>query len=318
MPSLLAAPSTKPQHADIDSETDERKAQVHSFPPGFDDDEACIAPANEVSDAEPIYPEAQSHYHNLLRHRFLLLRSTLKCSPPASAIASLDDSHPISLPRLEIARKEWRRLVLSVDPQMVQLACMDLESVLAVLKITARMMSEVIRNENATQIRRMSAWAWGLLGKCRELGQLGTEEVGGIRDIGKRAVTILKRMREEAERQATANSYVEDGAQWDEASEADSGEDQGSELEETRIQPEEDTMDEHDSRMSDDMSAAELEAAKAKLQAKLLSVDSDIPAVDEYSLAQYQTQALLDMIITVVGEFYGQRDLLEAREIWTN
>jgi regulator of vacuolar morphogenesis len=27
---------------------------------------------------------------------------------------------------------------------------------------------------------------------------------------------------------------------------------------------------------------------------------------------------MLDMIITVVGEHYGQKDLLEAREIWTD
>ena len=29
-----------------------------------------------------------------------------------------------------------------------------------------------------------------------------------------------------------------------------------------------------------------------------------------------QTRAMLDMIITIVGEYYGQRDLLTAREIW--
>ena len=29
-----------------------------------------------------------------------------------------------------------------------------------------------------------------------------------------------------------------------------------------------------------------------------------------------QTRAMLDMIITVVGEYYGQKDLLQEREIW--
>jgi regulator of vacuolar morphogenesis len=30
-----------------------------------------------------------------------------------------------------------------------------------------------------------------------------------------------------------------------------------------------------------------------------------------------QARVLLDMIITIVGEFFGQRDLLDAREVWT-
>lgn len=29
-----------------------------------------------------------------------------------------------------------------------------------------------------------------------------------------------------------------------------------------------------------------------------------------------QTRAMLDMIITVVGEYFGQRDLLKEREVW--
>ncbi|QSS51209.1 hypothetical protein I7I53_06465 [Histoplasma capsulatum var. duboisii H88] len=84
----------------------------------------------------------------------------------------------------------------------------------------------------------------------------------------------------------------------------------------------------------------ELEAAKARLQArlqvqhtsdKLKPGESGIEREenndeeggegkvdDDYKSrnAQQYTRAMLDMIISVIGEFYGQRDLLEFRDIW--
>lgn len=282
---------------------------VHHQPlaPGFFADEAYIARANlpdNINDETTLhlpepYPAAQRSYYNLLHHRFLLLRSTLKCTPPATAITSLDETHPISLPRNAItARKEWRRLLLDVNPQMVQLACMDQDSVLAVLGIMSRLMSQNIRSGSAEQVRRFGAWVWGLLGKCRVVGELGTEAVGEIRDLGKRAVRILRKVREVEVRRGV------DDENEDEDVDVDSGED---------VQA--------PSHGPDEQSA--LEAAKARLQAQLqeqvdaveMEMERNSGTDDEDTTSQ--TRAMLDMIITVVGEFYGQRDLLEAREIWT-
>lgn len=292
------------------------KSKKESFPPGFfDQEQAYIAPVthkNTAAAPKDPYPEAQASYNILLRHRFILLRSTLKCSPPATAIKALDNAHPISLPRkAEAARKEWRRLVMSVEPQMVQLACMDMDSVLGVLQIMARMMSDVLRSEDSVQIRRIGAWAWGLLGKCREVGELSTEEVGEIRDIGKRAVKILQKI-QEADKQQTDD---------DEASDFDEGEyqlpDAGQEGDvggQAGDGKEQKDQEEQKPENGDDQTD-ELEAAKARLQAKFQdNVDDDIDKEAEY--VAKQTRAMLDMIIMVVGEFFGQRDLLESREIW--
>ena len=41
----------------------------------------------------------------------------------------------------------------------------------------------------------VEAWIWGLLGKCREVGQMGSEEVGVVRNLGKRAVWLIRRIR---------------------------------------------------------------------------------------------------------------------------
>jgi hypothetical protein len=72
-----------------------------------------------------------------------------------------------------------------------------------------------------------------------------------------------------------------------------------------------------DSSVLDTSEQSQLEAAKARLQAQIQDrVDICDPTESDNAELLKQTRALLDMVITVVGEFYGQRDLLEAREIW--
>jgi regulator of vacuolar morphogenesis len=293
-----------------------------SLPAGFSDDEAYIAPAeaNKITIASPqdALPEAQAICYDLLRHRFRLLRSTLRCTPSAAAIAALDDSHPISLPRHhEAARKEWRRLILSVDPRMAQLACMDSHSVLGALGIVARELSEVVRSENAESIRRMGAWTWGILGKCRDVGELATEEVGAIRDLGKRAVRIFEKIGE------ANNQFPQDGP------DSDTAEDNQTENEAPQDDPEQEVMQQVEVVGTDDSDipdatneSDDLEAAKARLQAQLQG-DMDNNRTDDASAGDKEymiqlTRAMLDMILTVVGEFFGQRDLLEARQIWVS
>ncbi|KAL5366025.1 hypothetical protein BJX96DRAFT_169579 [Aspergillus floccosus] len=270
---------------------------------------------------EATYSDAQESYYNLLHHRFLLLRSILKCTPPSEAITALDESHPISFPRhSKTARKEWRHLLLAVDPLTVQLACMDMDSVLGVLGIMARLISENVRSGSAERIRRMGAWAWGLLGKCRDVGQLGTEEVGEIRDLGKRAAKILCKMKEEEiSKNRTA---TQDGGISDDESDFDHVRAEGDDGSPGR------DLDMPDAE-SNPVVGDELEQAKARLQATLQAGEDQAPLPADEPLKEAatpteselvdvatQTKAMLDMIITVVGQYYGQRDLLQARELW--
>lgn len=69
-----------------------------------------------------------------------------------------------------------------------------------------------------------------------------------------------------------------------------------------------------DNHESDD---TELASAKERIRARLVeSVNAVHDANDETSESEDVTFATLDMILTVVGEFYGQRDLLEYRDLW--
>ncbi|KAJ5487076.1 hypothetical protein N7530_001376 [Penicillium desertorum] len=343
------------------------------LPAGFYEDEAYIAPvedlkeekaANSPSNLDELYSDAQRSYNNLLRHRFILLRSTLRCSPPAGAIDTLDNDHPISLPRKAgSAHKTWRRLLVTVEPRMVQLASMDMESVLEVLEILARMMSDVVRGDDIQRVRRIGAWAWGLLGKCREVGQLSTREVGVVRSLGKRAATILRKVQEleyddyeedvdysvtdtpkgetkqvnivedekdtKEEAQQSPTVHNEEATRQGTQPEPTAQGEEEAQLEPTVRSEEESKQEElpeaaeaQGSSMADaSLEESDLEAAKARLQARLQNSSDSVEAPagcddieeDDWSI---QTHALLDMIITVVGEFFGQRDLLKEREIW--
>lgn len=233
---------------------------------------------------------------------------------------------------------------------MVQLACMDMDSVLGVLEIVGRLMSENVRSGDAIRVRRMGAWAWGLLGRCREVGQLGSEEVGEIRELGKRAAKILTRMKR-AKQAGVAREETEPPT-GNEESDVDEEKPEVRESEPENLAAEElaetaDASSHHDSMdisqqdvEPTEADTEELEVARARLQARLqhdrtLNSDTQLQQsnaadtamedvgtaskVSEEILptdAEKQTRAMLDMIITIVGEFYGQRDLLNQRDIW--
>ncbi|EKV06955.1 hypothetical protein PDIP_75590 [Penicillium digitatum Pd1] len=359
LPILFSAPTetTDPSNQSSDRQRDLKQLEPNNpLPAGFYEDEAYIAPAKDVNEIkaanspsklDELYSDAQKSYNNLLRHRFLLLRSTLRCSPPAGAISTLDNDHPISLPRKAgSAHKIWRRLLVTVEPRMVQLASMDMDSVLEVLEILARMMSDVVRGDDTQRVRRIGAWAWGLLGKCREVGQLSTRE---------RRTNMRRRGGEGEEEEESEDSVVDPSKKeaqqsnlvddekdtTEEVQQGSTVQDEDATKQETQpeptVQSEEETKqaelpeiaEAQDSSMSDaSLEESNLEVAKARLQARLQdnSDSVEIPASCEEEEAEeeeedddnwsIQTHALLDMIITVVGEFFGQRDLLQEREVW--
>ncbi|KAE8375655.1 hypothetical protein BDV26DRAFT_283316 [Aspergillus bertholletiae] len=347
LPFLFTAPppteppveETKPSEVEQDSNKahPEEEKKLDVVQEGIYVDGVYIAaplttPKAQPDTTEPAQSDAQSSYYNLLHHRFLLLRSILKCTPPSTAIAALDESHPISLPRRSRdARKEWRRLLLAVDPQTVQLACMDMDSVLGVLEVMAKLMSENIRSGDAERVRRIGAWAWGLLGKCRDVGQLAFEEVGEIRDLGKRATKILRKMREEDEKKRSAavdgNISSEESDDENPADDEPRGEEDTKDNAEAPSGPVGESLDYDMLDAEQEPPTEALEIAKAQLQAKIAQVDesksTEPEAQEDESKTEentvevaMQTRAMLDMIITIVGEYYGQRDLLSAREPW--
>jgi len=106
------------------------------------------------------------------------------------------------------------------------------------------------------QPRRVGTWAWAVLGRCPDSGQMVSEEVSEVRALGKAAVALLH---------------------------------------------------------AEDLDADDEEEPQAD------EAEGPLPGDAQYhekTTIESASRVALDMIITIVGEVYGQRDLLERREMW--
>ncbi len=269
----------------------------------------------------------------------------------------------------------------TTDPLPAQLAGLDHASVLRLIQILTASL-----NMGGSVGKRFGAWAWALLARVREVGECGSEEVGILRDLGKRAAWVLKRFRES--REGHENGEVEEAVdveveeRIDVEDDIDEGELVSDVVEEhEQVQVDDDALpaelrhidlelplvpparaltqaslpmepdypatdSEHIDVLNevtksvnsplradntqeglDDHEARELAAAKLRVRAQLDVIEKE-GMLDAESLhrdsakdrsgedGQDITLATLDMILTVVGEFYGQRDLLELRDLW--
>ena len=234
--------------------------------------------------------------------------------------------------------------------------------------------------------RRLSRWIWGLLAKLPVSGELMSEEVGLIRELGKRAVWLGVEMRgvdirelykeddEDDDEELVVDFEIIDGADIDPeratksnrvigpviprmeegpsevsrsgeapnaveedlappavfGSRAEAICSQQSALHTKKLVMEEAEVGKADDAGVDKDEEARITALKERLLASLDNQDSsEIPEADlivneDAYLAQESdhhadldnAKITVDMIITIAGEVYGQRDLLEFREEW--
>lgn len=237
-------------------------------------------------------PKAQIEYYQSLLAQFAVVRATMKCLPPLSAVEKLTSSQPISFPtESKNARRSWKHCLNTRYPHPVQVACMDENSVLELLRFMTVKMRGLFENQQLEPIQRIGAWIWATLGKCPDRGQLGSEEISELRQFARKAVEVRDWLQKRKEKK----SVVED------------------------IIDEEDTDQDLETN-SDKAIVSDIEAAKARLAQQDVEVvdsqDTTIPIQDDDRSPFQESKVILDVIITVVGELYGQRDLLDLRQIW--
>ena len=277
----------------------------------------------------------------LLRYR--LLRANLRVEPPPTARASLDDQHPAHLSsNSKAAYVQWRYLLRTTDPVPVQVAAMDQQTVLRLLKLLT---SGFLKRRREVETRT-GRWVWALLGRLEEAGCLGSEDVSVVRELGKRAVWLLAGLREETVADALDEELGEEqdgvdsvdgrdgvnGASVDDKSPSAGQEEdplmaeQEEEIEEGELSPEPELVvgashdgegrDSKDGAPNDQsLDPADVEAARAKLLSRLPEGDVPAASTQDDGFPSKSTLATLDMILTIVGECYGQRDLLEFRSM---
>lgn len=242
-----------------------------------------------------------------------------------------------------------------------QLGQADVVSGLAVLET-------LLTSGNLLKRRSIGAWAWGLLAKCRDVGQMGSEEVGVLRDLGKKARGIFRGIMagiedEEGVEEEEDEMNDEDRQEGEDDEVVAECEDPGSnefvtsnhEDSESSHSTENKPILDHNGTKNTEISPSlssessdPLAAARQRLLDSLKpsspdaygskttadqgtsygieeqkqhdTADKTDDEGDQQDTGDDDTglmiRATLDMIITIVGEFYGQRDLLDGRLLW--
>jgi hypothetical protein len=312
----------------------------------YDDDEA----QNGEEASQHAVHEA---YFTAVMDQYVSLRKALQKQPPPGAEKTLSSQATYAAPfgRNSPTNRIWSQLLRNSDPSPVQVALMSKDTVVRVLRVV---LGGKFLRRGYPMPERTSRWLWALLARLPERGELNYSEIGWIRDLGRRAVLLgrslseMAALREEladgglgvndavdesssdedvvAAETAFTEEYPDTDAEEsgattsgadpkkeangdtravdDEANKADKGmgaEKKPNDVDEGEITDKEQT----------------LEAAKQGLLAALEQSDSEDEDKEQAGVrerSRMNMRATLNMILTVAGEFYGQRDLLEFRE----
>ncbi|KAI1844618.1 hypothetical protein JX265_001605 [Neoarthrinium moseri] len=342
----------------------------------YSDDTSSIAGPRNSNSAE-----IHQAYYITLIDQYTSLRDLMQAEPPDSVVAALPGDHPSEVKGFGAkwdTFNQWSHRIRNTDPLPAQIALMQKESVLRLLRI---ILGGKFFRKGQELRERTSRWMWALLARLPEKGELDYQEIGCIRELGKRAIMFMLSL---AEAEVLREQYgvggsggSEDDAELDadggideEFEQDDIEEAEALDLSQTPQVPEgkarlerpvttedfsaprkanddistrapqavnqlaspqsdvamEIESDEEDGEVSTEPKvqsepAADIEAVKARLLAQLDDIDVPTgeeaptsPDDDEASRALVNVRATLNMILTIAGEFYGQRDLLEFRD----
>lgn len=375
VPNLLTA--TQPQTSDGQEDI------YQESPQGYYDDGAYVAasfsslPPHEVADTDGDIDPQEAYYTSLLNQFHAL----------SSALRSLGPIHPPSHSTVTTANilssapaKKWRTTLLYTQPTTSLLSKLSQESVIKGVAALEKFFDWKMLERG----KYVGAWAWGLLARCREVGMMGSEEVGVLRDLSKKSRGMIREL-SAGIGQGIEEEENEEGSEVEDEVEGD-GDDDGQGCGVTaavdsvgeggpvagygktsRLGPEahEDGFTDGGKSTADGLPAFradDMVTARQRLIATLQegdSSDTSVPSIGERGAVgklsssdpqpgqlesgpslfpeqseQTDTQAhdgtatgeatpntnrivaTLDMIITIIGEEYGQKDLLDGRMVW--
>ncbi|ESZ94500.1 hypothetical protein SBOR_5113 [Sclerotinia borealis F-4128] len=331
---------------------------------------AAEVKVDRKEEEEDVGQDPQLAYFDSILTRFAALREKMQKTPPADLVKDLDPDHPIYLNKLDTKIcRWWRWKMKTVDPLPTQIASMNKDTVLKLIRL---LMGGTLLQSGSDINAKVSRWAWALLARLPVRGELSSDEIGVIRELGKKAVMLsvglkassgLKEGLDEVEKVFEVDNGVGlvDGekapSSGDENLVERSVEHQvkrtdkdathaldGTENAMQSITTENSTPTENSTSTEEQepwgatLDSHELEAIKARLLANITSNPSgeaiaaevsqppkaeepnpsttELPMYTPAHTVNWNTRATIDMIITIAGDIYGQRDLLEFREVW--
>ncbi|KAF2209480.1 hypothetical protein CERZMDRAFT_100275 [Cercospora zeae-maydis SCOH1-5] len=223
--------------------------------------------------------DPQKAFTKALKDRFVLQRKHLHMKTTPAKLAELGDGYPTSLPAGNKGlRAEWHRILGSKSPMPAQLRAMNEDTIFNLLELLRN--SYLLKGKNIKTVT--SAWIWSLLGRLDDVGNMNNDQVYPLRELGKRVIFLQLHFFD-----PEAAAQLEALEQRDQSSAASS-----------------------DGDLED--------AANAGAGERRQSVTTSSQNVKtHHGKPTENTLATLDMILVVVGEVFGQRDLLDFRRSWT-
>ncbi|CCF34996.1 V-SNARE [Colletotrichum higginsianum] len=381
-----------------DNWVDHRAARDHDAEGGEWQGNEGIYDVDDVEE-DNTDPEAaiREAYFAAILSKFNTLRKTLHATPPPNIVAALPHTHGYHVGAFGPKSGTfaiWSQRLRATDPHPAQVASMDKDGVLRVVRV---LLGGSFLRRGAELGERTSRWLWALLARLPERGGLNHAETGWVRDLGRRAVLMMQsladmaalrdalegegmdlgvhdavdessddedalremdveerdgeepdgdgkpgeetpiaaakvptettKLTEEADptpkKPAVDDGEVEDGeidedADDDQKSEAmDVSEDGEVDEGEIAEDPPAQTLEEARARLLAQLdTAAEVAPSEAPSEEAIAEVEDEEGTVDQLR-ARMNMRVTLTMILTVAGEFYGQRDLLEFRDPFT-
>lgn len=267
--------------------------------------------------------ELQEAYFSSIVERYTAMRQKLHRTVPPGSSKQLQSSQATTAAafgRNSSTVKQWSGLLRNTDPHPLQVALMSKDTVLRILRV---MLGGKFLRRGQPLSERTSHWLWALLARLPDEGELNYSEIGWIRDLGRRAVLLgrsiaeMAALKEEcAENGLGVNDGVDDG---DSEAEAVAGDEEGNGEPDTIRDDETQADGEAEMELQSDSDEGEIKEDDQQLIAeakrKLLdSLDCALEESQKKEQEEMNTLATLSMILTVAGEFYGQKDLLEFRD----
>lgn len=281
MPYVLTAPRATSKADPYESIVEDTR--------GYLEDGAYVGSANVGPQLLPAVPKSvdpQESYTVALKERFLRQRERLHTSPVPGAVEALDNDHPISFPwHSNRAHASWYRVLRTIPPHPTQMQAMEQSDVLNLLRLLQKHL--LVREKHLSPTT--SSWIWALLTRLDDVGTMNNGQVWNLRELGKKAILVQL-------------SFEDPGAAAElEAASADDQDERKPRHGKAVVPGEE---------LIDDSKTDEAEAEDSSVVGK-----NDDDEEDDIAECQH-TLATLDAILVVVGEIYGQRDLLEFRKAW--
>ncbi|KAK7985258.1 hypothetical protein PG996_005501 [Apiospora saccharicola] len=151
----------------------------------YSDDASLGRPRNSNID------EIHEAYYGSLKRQYLNLRQMLHSTPPDSLVASLPSDNPTEVDNFGAspdAFRQWTGRVMNTDPLPAQIASIHKDGVIRLLRII--LTGKFLRKGQELH-ERTSRWLWALLARLPDKGELYYQEIGWIRELGKRAVLFM-------------------------------------------------------------------------------------------------------------------------------